>query len=127
MKYGFLGCGNMGGALAKALRKTTSDILITDRSGKAKALAAELDIQYASAEKIAETCDRIFLAVKPHMMADLLCPLQRVLHHAQYTGGSRGGDDPILLQRTGVPADGAGIFAGYAVFWSSGRIGGTAD
>lgn len=79
MRYGFLGCGSMGGALAKALRKTTSDILITDRSGKAKALAAELSIQYASAEEIAETCDRIFLAVKPHMMADLLCPLQRVL------------------------------------------------
>ena len=39
MKYGFIGCGNMGGAIARALAKTTNDIMITDRSGKAKALA----------------------------------------------------------------------------------------
>lgn len=79
MKYGFLGCGNMGGALARALSKVTKDITVTDRSGKAKALAQELDIRYAAAEEIASTCDRIFLAVKPHMMADLLEPLQETL------------------------------------------------
>ena len=79
MKYGFLGCGNMGGALVKALSRVTKDITITDRSGKAKALAQELGIRYASAEEIAATCDRIFLAVKPHMMADLLEPLQETL------------------------------------------------
>ena len=37
MKYGFIGCGNMGGAVARALSKTTRDILVTDRSGKAAA------------------------------------------------------------------------------------------
>lgn len=79
MKYGFLGCGNMGGALARALRKSTADIVITDRSGKAKQLAGELGICYDSAEKIAQSCDRIFLAVKPHMMAELLQPLQGIL------------------------------------------------
>jgi len=30
MKYGFIGCGNMGGALARALAKTTKDILRSD-------------------------------------------------------------------------------------------------
>lgn len=79
MKYGFLGCGNMGGALARALRKSTADIVITDHSGKAKQLAGELGICYDSAEKIAQSCDRIFLAVKPHMMAELLQPLQGIL------------------------------------------------
>ncbi|MGM9605532.1 MAG: pyrroline-5-carboxylate reductase [Faecousia sp.] len=79
MKYGFLGCGNMGGALVKALSKVTKDITVTDRSGKAKALAQELDIRYGTAEEIAFTCDRIFLAVKPHMMAELLAPLQEIL------------------------------------------------
>ena len=39
MKYGFIGCGNMGGAIAKALSKVTTDFMITDRSGKAKDLA----------------------------------------------------------------------------------------
>lgn len=76
MKYGFLGCGNMGGALTKALSKATKDILITDRSGKAKHLAEELGLRYASGEEIVRECDRIFLAVKPHMMEELLAPLR---------------------------------------------------
>ena len=79
MNYGFLGCGNMGGALVKALSRVTKDITITDRSGKARKLAQELGIHYGSAEEIAASCDRIFLAVKPHMMGDLLAPLQGVL------------------------------------------------
>ena len=44
MKYGFIGCGNMGGAIARALRKTTADILLSDRSGKGKLLAQELGV-----------------------------------------------------------------------------------
>lgn len=79
MKYGFIGCGNMGGAIARAVSKSTKDIMITDRSGKAKALAEELGIVYSDAQTIAKECDRIFLAVKPHMMADMLAPLQTVL------------------------------------------------
>ena len=79
MKYGFIGCGNMGGAVARALSKTTRDILVTDRSGKAAALAAELGIQYGDNETVARQCDRIFLCVKPHMMADALKPLQSIL------------------------------------------------
>ena len=79
MKYGFIGCGNMGGAIARALSKSTKEILVTDRSGKAKALAAELGIGYADAETIAKECDRIFLAVKPHLMQGVLEPLRPVL------------------------------------------------
>ena len=79
MKYGFIGCGNMGGAIARALSKETTDIAVADRSGKAKALAAELGITYSDNAAIATTCDRIFLAVKPHMMADCLAPLSAVL------------------------------------------------
>ena len=78
MKYGFLGCGNMGGALARALSKVTKDIMVTDRSGRAKALAQELGICYGSAGEVASSCDRIFLAVKPHMMEEVLVPLQPV-------------------------------------------------
>ena len=79
MKYGFIGCGNMGGAIARAMSSKTKDIAVSDRSGKAKALAAELDISYWDVEKIAQECDRIFLAVKPHMMAEVLKPLQKIL------------------------------------------------
>ena len=79
MKYGFIGCGNMGGAIARALSQSTKEILITDRSGKAKALAQELGIGYSDSFIIAQTCDRIFLGVKPHMMADVLKPLAPIL------------------------------------------------
>ena len=79
MKYGFIGCGNMGSAIARALSKVTTDIMICDRSGKANALAAELGCTYASAQQVAETCDRIFLAVKPQMMATVLAPLSPTL------------------------------------------------
>ena len=79
MKYGFIGCGNMGGAIAAALSKATKDIMVTDRSGKAAAQAAQLGICYGTAAQIAEGCDVIFLGVKPHMMADCLRPLQAIL------------------------------------------------
>ena len=43
MKYGFIGCGNMGGALATAVSKATTDILLSDFSAeKAKNLAEKL-------------------------------------------------------------------------------------
>lgn len=79
MKYGFIGCGNMGGAIAKALAKTTSDFMITDRSGKAKALADTLGCAYGDNETAARQCRRLFLGVKPQMMADALKPLQPIL------------------------------------------------
>jgi len=79
MKYGFIGCGNMGGAIARALANSTKDITVADRSGKAKSLAAELGIGYSDNLTIASTCDRIFLGVKPHMMKDMLAPLKDVL------------------------------------------------
>ena len=79
MKYGFIGCGNMGGAIAKALSKATKEIYVCDRSGKAAALAEELGIHYSDASYIAATCDRIFLAVKPHLMQGVLEPLQEIL------------------------------------------------
>jgi len=75
MKYGFIGCGNMGGAIAKAMAGTCSDLAVTDRSGRAKALG----LPYVSIEEIARKADRIFLAVKPQMMAGVLEPLKPIL------------------------------------------------
>ena len=79
MKYGFIGCGNMGGAIARALSKSTTDIALADRSGKGKVLAAELGITYSDNASIAASCNRIFLGVKPHMMRDCLAKLQDIL------------------------------------------------
>lgn len=79
MKYGFIGCGNMGGAIAKALRHQTADIMIADPSPNAKALAETLGAVYTDNETLASSCDRIFLAVKPHLMKGMLSPLQPIL------------------------------------------------
>ena len=79
MTYGFIGCGNMGGAIARALSKATTHITLSDRSGKAKHLAAELGISYADNQTIASHCDVLFIGVKPHMVADCLAPLQSIL------------------------------------------------
>ncbi len=78
MKYGFIGCGNMGGAIARGLSQATKDFAVSDRSGKAKALAAELRVPYSTAESCA-ACQYVFLAVKPHMMAAVLGALKPVL------------------------------------------------
>ena len=81
MKYGFLGCGNMGSAVAKALSYATTDILLTSKSGaSAQNLAKELGCNYAeSNEQVAQECDILFLAVKPQMMKDVLAPLAPIL------------------------------------------------
>ena len=76
MKYGFIGCGNMGGAIARALSNSTKDITLADVSGINKTLAAELGISHADNAFVAANCDRIFLAVKPHLVKGALAPLQ---------------------------------------------------
>ena len=79
MIYGMLGCGQMGGAIARGLCKATKDICVTDRSGKAAELAKELGIKYGKPLEIAKNCDRIFLGVKPNAVAALLESLQPML------------------------------------------------
>ena len=79
MQYGFIGCGNMGSAIVTGLSKRTKNITVSDRSGKAAALAKVLGIAYADNETIVQSCDVVFLAVKPHMMKDVLASLQTVL------------------------------------------------
>ncbi len=79
MKYGFIGCGNMGGAIARALRKKTADIMISDPSKAAEETAKELGCAYVDNMTLVTQCDRIFLAVKPQMMEKVLQPLQGLL------------------------------------------------
>lgn len=69
MKIGFLGAGNMGGAIAKAVSKTKAgQILLYDKDEeKARALAREIGAEAASLAALGEA-DVIFLAVKPQVM-----------------------------------------------------------
>lgn len=80
MKYGFIGCGNMGGALIRAAAKQTKDIMIADfDEQKAKTLANELSICVGDNKTIASQCDRIFLGVKPQVMAEMLGEIKEIL------------------------------------------------
>ena len=76
---GFIGCGNMGGAIARALSKKTTDFMITDRSGRGRELAQELGCTYGDAETICRQAAAVFLAVKPQMLRAALAPLAEIL------------------------------------------------
>ena len=103
MKVGFIGTGNMGGALAHAAAQSPApaELLLSNRTPeKAQALAQQLGATVSDNETIAQTCDYIFLGVKPQMMADLLARL--AAHPVPAAGGLRAGvhgrrpDSPAL-------------------------------
>ena len=80
--YGFIGCGNMGGAIARALcqKVEPSEVLLCNRTlQKAEALAAELSCQVGDNERAARECAYLFLCVKPHLMEAMLLPLKPIL------------------------------------------------
>ena len=79
---GFIGTGNMGGALARAACESipSDQVFLANRTAeKARALAEELGCRVADNEAVAENADFIFLGVKPQMMADLLTDIGPVL------------------------------------------------
>lgn len=79
MKYSFIGCGNMGGALALALSKATKDILLSDFSAeKAENTARELGVMHGNNKQAAE-CERIFLGVKPQVQKSVLDEIEPIL------------------------------------------------
>ena len=78
MKYGFIGCGNMGGALARALTNTTKDVVIADQYSDVQALAAKMGCLWGTNEEAASS-QRVFLAVKPNVVAGVLDQLRPVL------------------------------------------------
>lgn len=82
MKWGFIGVGHMGGALAQAaaVMVPPRDLWLANRSAeKAEALARQLGAQTASNAAIAAECDYVFLGVKPQMMEAMLREIAPVL------------------------------------------------
>jgi len=79
--FGFIGTGNMGGALARAAAKGMAEenVFLSDgNAAKAQALAQELG---CAAVEVAEAakCGYIFLGVKPQNIAQLLEQIKPVL------------------------------------------------
>lgn len=84
MKYtfGFIGAGNMGGALAKAASKgmDPAQIALSDKdTARAESLAAELGCTAASVRDVAASCQYVFFGVKPQMMGALFEEIGPVL------------------------------------------------
>ena len=96
---GFIGCGNMGSALARAAAASAGpeNVYVFDvDTQKAKAFAEETDVNLSDAEFIAGHCDYIFLAVKPQILRDAVATLARVLEE-------RTTDFVIVSMAAGVP------------------------
>ena len=72
-KIGFIGCGNMGGALAKAVSQAdaSNEIFLADlNTDMMNALAVKISAQPSDAHSVAAECDYIFIGVKPQVLAD---------------------------------------------------------
>lgn len=84
--FGFIGCGNMGGALATAAaRKLGGEALVlADHDAqKAAALAEKLGARSADNETAGRESRYLFLGVKPQMMEDMLASIAPTLKARQ--------------------------------------------
>jgi hypothetical protein len=81
MNTGFVGIGNMGGMLVRALLRSRTlaveNVWAANRSeGKVQALAAEFpDICVAGTRKLAANCDLIFLCLRAEDTANVLAQM----------------------------------------------------
>lgn len=91
-KIGFIGYGNMGGALASAVCKKTEkeNIYISAKNQeKLSQIADRLGVVKSTNEEIVKKCKFVFLGVKPQMLKDVITPL------AQYIKDRK--DDIVLI------------------------------
>lgn len=80
--FGFIGTGNMGGALASAAAKTLAadKLLLSDSYAPvAQALAEKLGCKAVPVEEVAQQADLIWLGVKPQVMAGMLAEIAPIL------------------------------------------------
>ena len=82
MKYGFIGGGNMGGAMAKAAAAVVGgeNVLLCDRDeATTAALADKLGVTPSTYEEIAAQCRLVYVAVKPNLVVAVLEKLRDML------------------------------------------------
>ena len=104
--FSFIGTGNMGGALARAVCQAVGpeNLLLYDLDGaKSGALARELGCRAVTLQEAAGA-DCIFLGVKPHLVAPVLESLEPA-RHAVLVSMAAG----VTLERLSQLAPGRGI------------------
>lgn len=68
-RIGFVGTGNMGAALVKAVRRGDYGAYLYDKDAeKAKGLAVETGSESLSLSELWDSCDYIFIGVKPNVL-----------------------------------------------------------
>ena len=98
MKYGFIGGGNMGGAMALACQRAVGadNVLLVDRDEETTArLANSLGVTASNYDEIARDCRLIFIGVKPNLVAQVLTQLRPALQ-------AREGDVAVVSIAAGV-------------------------
>ncbi len=84
--FGFIGTGNMGGAIAEAVCKAVEpkNVLLSDKSPeKSKALAEKLGASLGDNTDVAEKARYIVLGVKPQMMEETLRDIKNQLKNRE--------------------------------------------
>lgn len=82
IKFGFIGTGNMGSALARAVTKSVggSDVLVSDKAkSKAELLSEEIKCSYGEISAVASSAKFIFLGVKPQIMKEAIESIKPIL------------------------------------------------
>ncbi len=83
---GFIGCGNMGGSIARAVAKTGVNVLLSDTfSSKAKELAKEIKVTATDNSTISKSADVVFLGVKPQVMANTVSEIKSEISKKENT------------------------------------------
>lgn len=82
-KFGFIGCGNMGGTLCEAVSKAGGiEIFVSDSDpSKAELIAEKTSASATDNKTIAKTCRFIFLGVKPQVLPAVLNDLSDTLRN----------------------------------------------
>ena len=110
MKIGFFGCGNMGGALCRAVRRALPEatLLLSDTDeAKAAALAAETVATVLPTETMLAEADYVFLGLKPQILSRVLPAFASVIAASHAT---------FISMAAGVPlASLASLLAGRPV------------
>lgn len=101
-KIGFIGCGNMGGTLAKVAADSKNILLLADKDeSRLSALCRELNANASGNEEIARECDVIFFGVKPQILGSVLNSVKSILSER---------NDRFLLISMAAGVDTATIF-----------------
>ena len=105
---GFIGTGNMGAALARAVSNAGYPVCLYDKdASKARALADEINGDVANLSELFDTCDYIFVGVKPNILPFL----------AEETIAISGKKAPVLISMAaGTSLEKlSGLFSGYPI------------